>query len=178
MKGKVISLILTGVFCLTTVLPVFAITSNVPSSVTDLEKKPIKSFTPQKIETNTPQKNEITSNTITPLSITGYWNSICNFDETWPGQHYASAISESYTDSTKSTRWPIDRIYAKVRVINYSGTLIGSAENEQKYSSVASTTSVPDSLVTDDHAISNHAFEMSGYQSWYPENYNSGGWGT
>lgn len=118
-------------------------------TVYDYRKLPHKEFAP--LELNQYARSE--------SSTYGWW--VCDID-------YQYAASDSYTDSTKTTRWPIDVISAYFRAYS-DNELKYSRSDTQNYASHASAGYEHVLFVSE--CIGQHYFEEEGYQSWNVETY-------
>lgn len=133
-----------------------------PTAVVDTRKLPEKNFKPQRIS------NESQSSTLAATSSGPYWSAKSIFSGT-----YGTTSSDSYGDSTKTTRYSIDHIYAKARI--YVGQTFRAENYDDQYSTSRAgiTVGTQVSFWEDGENFGLHKFEHSGYQSWYPESYGT-----
>ncbi|MBU5346332.1 hypothetical protein [Paenibacillus lautus] len=84
-----------------------------------------------------------------------------------------TSVSDSYTDSSKTARYSIDLIYAKVKTYEYGG-LLGSKEDKQTNASHAGAQYGSGThLGSDTEAYGLHRFEEAGFQTWEPETFDT-----
>lgn len=84
----------------------------------------------------------------------------------------ATSVSDSFTDTSKQKRLTINRIYAKVKLYE-DGGYKGSSEDDQSDLSHAGAQFASPAGPSDTEAYGAHKFEHAGYQSWYPETYDT-----
>lgn len=122
-------------------------------AVFDTRRMPHKEFSPSVID-----------NTMISAKATnsgGWWSAHC---------YKHSATSTSYTDKNKTKRWAISKIGARFR--GYRGNSLVESGSDTQYGSSYAGASDPNTTVTNlKSSIGNHTFEMTGYESWYPETY-------
>lgn len=131
----------------------------VKSEVYDKEKVPNKEFTPKSLNPN--EKNS--------LAAVPYWSANSGqyaLGGTW-------STSDSYTSSSKSAKKAINRIYAKTKHYVDGGLRGSKSDNQYSASHAGADVNKGNWIVGDDEVYGEHAFEHSGYQSWYPETYGS-----
>lgn len=135
--------------------------NTLPKAVYDTEKVPSKDFTPYMID-----------GAKSDLKAAPYWSA----KSTWYfGDKAGKVTSDSYTDSSKNSKKAIDRIMAKSKVY-FQGALDGSNTDDGRNSSHAGTVAYCSSkvhIVGNHEVYGNHAFEESGYVSWYPETFDT-----
>lgn len=144
---------------LVSVTPAYAVKdqkSSIEKVVYDFEKIPKKVFIPQ------PLKNDVNMAT----NIT--WTARTNLFEY---MFFSDHSSDSKLQETGAS-YPIDLIYVKGRLYvdgNLRDSEVDEATNAS-YAGVRCDTGIP---VGDASAYGNHKFEEAGYQSWYPETYDT-----
>lgn len=119
------------------------------STVYDFRKLPHKEFSPR----------TLIQNTRAETGTSGWW--VCSVD-------YQYASSDSFTDSSKTVRWPIDVISATFRAYS-NNELKYSRSDTQNNSSHASAGYDHVTSATD--CIGQHYFEEENYESWTVETY-------
>lgn len=134
----------------------------VPSAVVDTEKVPHKEFQPQLLDNQ--------QNTLRAAAVGPHWVADSSCDEGYFSDNVLS-YSASYTDSTKSTRKQIDRIYARLTVYNEKAFAASGTDDQSNSSYAGATASVHFNPWEDGESYGTHKFEHAGYQSWYPETY-------
>lgn len=119
------------------------------SIVYDFRKLPHKEFSPR----------TLIQNARAETATYGWW--VCDVD-------YQYASSDSFTDSSKTVRWPIDVIFARFRA--YTGNeLTHDRSDTQNNASHASAGYDHVTFATE--CIGQHHFEEYGYESWTVETY-------
>lgn len=133
------------------------------NAVYDTRKLPQKSYSPKQVRNV--KGLSILNSTINYSSL--FWSATAGY----ASQVGATAYSDSYTSSNKSTRAPIDHIYAKVTAY-VSGSFQGSkTDNEWDTSRAGACVGVLKSFWQNEETYGNHTFEESGFESWYPDTY-------
>ncbi|MEK3759649.1 hypothetical protein MKZ07_14470 [Paenibacillus sp. FSL P4-0338] len=158
-KRKVVTLLL-GSAILLSPTNVFALSTDqtIPLVVFDTAQLQEKSFEPA--NTNTGAKLS--------AALTPHWTA----KTTVTYNSGATSVSDSFTDSSKRTRLTIDRIYAKVKLYEDGGH-IGSAEDDQSNLSHAGAQFGSGASASNTEAYGAHKFEHAGFQSWYPETFDT-----
>lgn len=133
---------------------------SVPTVVNDTAKVAEKSFQPKPI-----------SSQVTTLAASSspmwYANSFIAWNDV------ATSSSDSYTDSTKTTKNKINRIYAQTRCY-VNGGFQGNSTDDQANSSHAGAGYQASASVWDDvESYGHHIFELNGYQTWTPDTYGT-----
>lgn len=134
----------------------------IKKEVFDTAKLPNKVFQPSSVD------GSVNPSFVLP-ALDYYWvaESSVGF---WGG---TTTSSDSYTDSSCSIKKPITHIYAKSKRY-IDGALDTSKTDDQYTSSHASAVCDGNGIhFTDIEAYGSHKFEQTGYQSWYPETYDT-----
>ncbi|MMZ53032.1 hypothetical protein D1872_148100 [compost metagenome] len=128
------------------------------NAVFDTEKAPFKEFSP----------SAVSGEGITLSAVAPFYTAVSDFHG-----DTGDSISNAWTDSSQSKRMNIDHIGARSVVYlnkGYVGTNSNHRYNEnQAYSYVT----VPNAFFNDGEVYGYHAFEQSGFTSWYPETYGT-----
>ena len=119
------------------------------ATVYDFYKLPHKEFTPCRLSQHASEVE----------STNGWW--VASVD-------YRHAASDSYTDSTKATRWPIDEIYAYFRA--YSGNELTYSRSDTQFNASHAAAGY-EHVIMASECIGQHSFKEKGYQSWDVETY-------
>ncbi|RAP73389.1 hypothetical protein [Paenibacillus montanisoli] len=85
----------------------------------------------------------------------------------------ATSVSDSYTDSSRSTKYNIDLIYAKVKVYEYGGFYGSSEDTQTNFSHAGAQYGSGQALGSDTEAYGLHKFQEAGFQTWEPETYDT-----
>lgn len=127
----------------------------------DFRKIPSKSFTPSTI-----------NNTMRAAGDPHY-TANCDFNN-FLGTTI-KAWSDSWTDDTKSSKFSIDRIMAKARLYKDDALYSSATDDNNDSSHAGASISKTPATLWGCELYGSHAFELKGYQSWYPETYD-GDW--
>jgi hypothetical protein len=101
-----------------------------------------------------------------------YWHATYTFNDPLFGSPEAGAYSNSWTSTSESSRMAIDRIYAKARLYNNGGIYSSKVDDNTNSSYAGAVISNWPTSYSGTELYTNHIFQESGYQSWYPEGYD------
>lgn len=157
MKKIVLALICVCLFALSS--PVLAM----DNAVYDTQKIPHKVFSPAALNS--------ANNTSLQVLSAPYWEVL----SVWYIDDVGTSTSDSWTSSSKTTRYVIDHIYAKTKVYNRGVIDVTKADDQLNASHAgASARCTSISHIFSDHEVYGaHTFEEAGFQSWYPETYDT-----
>lgn len=162
MNKRVISVVLLITFMLSLSVPAFASQNGTKKNV-ELHP-PVGVPFLQTEESHTPiPEGEVY------ITSFGWWVSTLEaWWSVWSGA-YATATSDSYTDSSEQTRWAIDYIYAKARIYVDGGLKAQLADTQTNSSHAGATANYWGTGSGNGIAYSNHEFRESGYQTLIKE---------
>lgn len=133
-------------------------------AVYDYEKIPEKSYCPKRISKDGFYLES-------PLTL--YWYAMCKYHDPLFFDMWGEAQTDSYCDEEYSQRYAIDYIKAKVKLY-VNGILDGSATDDDTNASHAGISLDYETQGSQDYEVYGlHACEEEGYESWYPETYDS-----
>lgn len=165
---KLLSIMLCSLFSIMCFFPsnAFALSNidgNVKKEIYDTTKLPQKTFQPSLVDESVNPSFILPGGLswVAESKITGILIMTC------------ISTSDSYLDSTQTTKQPINLIYAKMRVYGDSSLTDTKEDNEFNSSHAGAGQNYQFGWFTDVEVYGTHKFEKTGYQSWYPETYTT-----